>query len=110
MRKFVAPQKYFVPNFALQTCHLKNCRSQNRNRVHPKHGHGLQNGSELGVPGVGHTLGVPKPGCFKPGPGYLHILSFCVLLCSFAPFCALLRSFVGHFSMGGPKWGVRFSL
>ena len=40
----------------------------------------------------GKSLGVPKPGCFKPG----CLQFFCgnALLRSFAPFCALLRSFV----------------
>ena len=36
-------------------------------------------------------LGVPKPGCFKPG--CLQFLRGSALLCSFAPFCARLRSF-----------------
>ena len=36
-------------------------------------------------------LGVPKPGCFKPG--CLQSLRGSALLRSFAPFCALLRSF-----------------
>ena len=33
------------------------------------------------------NLGVPKPGCFKPG--CLQFLCFCALLRSFAPFCGL---------------------
>ena len=48
-------------------------------------------------------LGVPKPGCFKPGPWLFAIsMLFCPLWCSFAPCCALfctlfLRSFVFAF-------------
>ena len=38
-----------------------------------------------------NRLGVPKPGCYKPG--CLQFLRGNALLCSFAPFCALLRSF-----------------
>ena len=40
----------------------------------------------------GVMLGVPKPGCFKPG--CLQFLHGSALLRSFAPFCALLRSCV----------------
>ena len=37
-------------------------------------------------------LGVPKPGCFKPG--CLQYLLLCALLRPFVPFCALLRTCV----------------
>ena len=36
------------------------------------------------------NVGVPKPGCFKPRS--LQFLRGSALLCSFAPFCALLRT------------------
>ena len=66
------------------------------------------------------TLGVPKPGCFKPG--CLQFLCGNVLLRPFAFFCALLRTRVGallcalNFAclcvrprLGRPRLGTAFS-
>ena len=52
------------------------------------------NGSEEqdALASFAYLLGVPKPGCYKPG--CLQFLCGSALLHSFAPFCALLRSSV----------------
>ena len=61
-------------------------RQRQGNNKSPKRGHSL-----LGVSEAVCVLGVPKPGCFKPGG--LQFLRGSALLPSFAPFCALVRSF-----------------